>query len=73
MSGSFDSCIGLKKEEIIQKYIIKRKLQQQNADENPGVSAVVIEINDDTHLAKSIERVRYTVPDYDLQNEKDLE
>jgi metallophosphoesterase (TIGR00282 family) len=73
MSGSFDSCIGLKKEEIIQKYIIKRKLQQQNADENPGVSAVVIEINDDTNLAKSIERVRYTVPDFDLQNEKDLE
>ncbi len=60
LSGAFDSCIGMKSEEIIQRFICKRRVPYEVATENPGICAVVIKIQDDGR-ATSIERIRQTV------------
>ncbi len=72
MSGSFDSVIGLGKEEIVRRFITKRPLHYQSASENPGVSCVVIKI-DLNRRATSIERLRFSVPEAMLGSEKDIE
>ncbi len=61
MSGSFDSVIGLAKEEIVKKFMTKRPLHFQNAEDNPGVSCVVIRLGID-RKAQGIERLRFSVP-----------
>lgn len=60
MTGSFDSCIGMRKNEIITKFLTKRRTPFQIASENPGVCAVVIRLKPNG-LAESIERIRYSV------------
>ncbi len=60
LSGAFDSCIGMKSEEIIQRFICKRRVPYEVATENPGICAVVIRISDDGR-ATAIERIRQTV------------
>jgi 2',3'-cyclic-nucleotide 2'-phosphodiesterase len=60
LSGPFDSCIGMKSEEIIQRFMTKRRVPYEVATENPGVCAVVIKVSDDGR-AQSIERIRQTV------------
>lgn len=72
MSGSFDSVIGLKPEEVIRRFIIKRPVHTQAAKENPGVGCVIIHIGQD-NKATNIERLRFTVSSNELENEKDLE
>jgi metallophosphoesterase (TIGR00282 family) len=72
MSGSFDSVIGLGKEEIIKKFITKRATPYQSARENPGVSCVVIRIGPDRR-AETIERLRFSVTIDSLTHEKDME
>ncbi len=61
MTGAFDSCIGMKSEEIIQRFQSKRRVPYESATENPGICAVVIKLSDDGR-ATSIERIRQTVP-----------
>lgn len=60
MTGSFDSCIGMKSEQIIQRFQSKRRVPFESAEENPGICAVVIKLRDDGS-AISIERIRQTV------------
>lgn len=73
MSGSFDSVIGMKKEEVIRKYLIKRKVQTEAAKKNPGVSCVVIKTDVTSNEAVSIERLRFTTPEVDDDDDRDYE
>lgn len=61
MSGAFDSCIGMRYQEIVHKFRTKRRVPFEVATANPGIGAVVITVGDDGK-AESIERIRYTVP-----------
>ena len=72
MTGSFDSVIGLRKEEVVRKYLIKRKVQTEGAKANPGVGCVIIKTDID-HKALSIERLRFTVPEVDDEGDRDFE
>jgi metallophosphoesterase (TIGR00282 family) len=74
MSGAFDSVIGLKKEEIIRRFITKRPQHYQSAKENPGVGCVVIKVGTD-RKATSIERFRFSVDitGREYSDEKDME
>jgi len=62
MTGSFDSVIGLEREGILKRFRVKRHVTLKNAEENPGVSAVVITIGDN-NKAQSIKRIRYALGD----------
>ncbi len=65
MTGSFDSVIGLKPEEIIRRFMLKRPVPVQTATENLGVGCVIITVGDDKK-ATQIERLRFHVPSDDL-------
>jgi len=71
MTGAFGSVIGMKPEEVIRRFMTKRRVMVQQSTDNPGVSYVVITINDHCK-ATSIERFRYTVGNLDFQ-EGDLD
>ena len=71
MTGAFDSVIGMRPEEVIRRFMTKRRVMVQQSQEGPGVCFVVIELNHD-HKAKSIQRFRYRVTDLDF-SEGDLE
>lgn len=71
LSGSFDSIIGMAPNEILEKYVTKRKTQFKTASENPGICCVVITTGE-RRQAASIERIRMTVtlgPDGDRTND----
>lgn len=72
LTGSFDSVIGLRPEEIIKKFVSRRPFQYKPAKENPGVCCAVITTGPGKS-ATSIERVRFTVSETCLEGEKDLE
>ncbi|NBV51427.1 YmdB family metallophosphoesterase [bacterium] len=71
MTGAFASVIGMKPEEVVRRFMTKRRVMVQPARENPGVSYVIITINEKSR-ASQIQRFRYTVGDLDFQ-EGDLE
>ena len=58
MTGSYDSVIGVKKEIILERYIVKRGRRFEMAKENPWLCGLVVEIDDITGKARSIERIR---------------
>ncbi len=58
MCGCFDSVIGVKKENAIQKFLTKRPVRFEPAEGIGGYEAVVIEIDENTGKAKSILRLR---------------
>ncbi|MFM8270113.1 MAG: YmdB family metallophosphoesterase, partial [Pseudomonadota bacterium] len=72
MTGAFASVIGMKPEEVIRRFMTKRRVMVQQSKESPGVSFVVITI-DDQHKATQIERHRYVVSGLDVEEEGDLE
>ncbi len=74
MSGAFDSVIGLKKEDIIRRFMTKRPLHFQASRDNPGVGCVIIKIGPD-RKATSIERLRFSVEmgERAFSDEKDME
>jgi calcineurin-like phosphoesterase len=65
MTGAFGSVIGMKPEEVIRRFMTKRRIMVQQSKDNPGVSFVVITINDH-HKATKIERHRYAVTGLDV-------
>ena len=65
MTGAFGSVIGMKPEEVIRRFMTKRRVMVQQSKDNPGVSFVVITINDQ-HKATNIERHRYAVTGLDV-------
>jgi len=66
MSGAFHSVIGMKPQEVIRRFMTKRKVMPEPAKDAPGVSYVVISIDDEAR-AKKIERFRYLVGELDVQ------
>jgi len=61
MTGCFDSVIGVKKELSIQKFLTKRPLKYEPAEGPGGYGAVIIDIDEETGKAKSIQRFRETI------------
>ncbi|MBY0370819.1 YmdB family metallophosphoesterase [bacterium] len=72
MSGAFDSVIGMEPAPVIQRFRTKRPQGFHPALQNPGVGYVVVDI-DSNGKALSIERVRHTVADDLLADERDTE
>ncbi len=73
LSGSFDSVIGLKPKEVIQKFLTRRPHPTQMSKENPGIACVVVEISDTDRKATRIERLRYSINTVIEGNDKELE
>jgi calcineurin-like phosphoesterase len=61
MTGCFDSVIGVKKEISIQKFLTKRPLRYEPAEGPGGYGAVIIDIDESTGKATSIQRFREAV------------
>lgn len=57
MCGVFDSVIGMRKDLIIRKFRSKRPIKAEPAEGQGGYSAVLIDIDEATGLARSIERL----------------
>jgi 2',3'-cyclic-nucleotide 2'-phosphodiesterase len=57
MTGPFDSVIGVKKEEAIQKFITQRPAKFEIAKRDIRINAVVIEVDEKSGLATGIERI----------------
>jgi 2',3'-cyclic-nucleotide 2'-phosphodiesterase len=57
MTGSFDSVIGVKKEEAIQKFITQRPAKFEVAKKDIRINGVVIEVDEKTGLSLGIERI----------------
>ena len=57
MTGAFDSVIGVKKEEAIQKFITQRPAKFEIAKKDIRINGVVIEVDEKTGLALGIERI----------------
>lgn len=64
MSGCFDSVIGMKKEIVIKKFLSKMPVKFEPAEGPGGYGAVVVDIDDQTGLAKKIFRYREEVIQY---------
>ncbi len=60
MSGCYDSVIGVKKEISIQKFLTKRPARYEPAEGPGGYGCVLIDIDDSTGHARSIQRFRET-------------
>jgi len=58
MTGPHDSVIGIKKEIIIQKLATGMPVQHEISESGLQINAVVIQVNDDTGKAESIQRIR---------------
>ncbi len=61
MCGCFDSVIGVKKELSIQKFLTKRPIRYEPAEGPGGFGAVVVDIDGNTGLARSILRLREVI------------
>jgi 2',3'-cyclic-nucleotide 2'-phosphodiesterase len=57
MTGAFDSVIGVKKEEAIQKFITQRPAKFEISKKDTRINAVVIDIDENSGLALGIERI----------------
>ena len=57
MTGAFDSVIGVKKEEAIQKFITQRPAKFEIAKKDIRINGVVVEVDEKTGLALGIERI----------------
>jgi len=47
MTGSFDSVIGMKKEQSIERFLLQKKVRYEVSSGNPGVNGIIAEINCD--------------------------
>lgn len=61
MTGSFDSVIGVRKEDAIEKFVTQRPAKFEVAKKDIRVNGVVIEIDENTGLALKIERINTAV------------
>jgi len=66
MSGAFHSVIGMKPAEVIRRFMTKRKVMPQPAKDGPGVSFVIISV-DEQFKGSKIERFRFMVGELDVQ------
>jgi 2',3'-cyclic-nucleotide 2'-phosphodiesterase len=61
MTGAFDSVIGVRKEDAIEKFITQRPAKFEVAKKDIRINAVVIEVDEKSGLALSIERINQAV------------
>jgi metallophosphoesterase (TIGR00282 family) len=61
MTGCFDSVIGVKKEIAIQKFLTKRPIRYEPAEGPGGYGAVLIDVDERSGKARSIQRFREAV------------
>jgi len=61
MTGSFDSVIGVRKEDAIEKFITQRPAKFEVAKKDIRINGVVIEVDEKSGLALSIERINVAV------------
>jgi 2',3'-cyclic-nucleotide 2'-phosphodiesterase len=61
MTGSFDSVIGVRKEDAIEKFITQRPAKFEVAKKDIRINGVVIEVDEKSGLALSIERINQAV------------
>jgi 2',3'-cyclic-nucleotide 2'-phosphodiesterase len=61
MTGSFDSVIGVRKEDAIEKFITQRPAKFEVAKKDIRINGVVIEVDEISGLALSIERINIAV------------
>lgn len=57
MTGPYDSIIGVEKEQIIQKFIDQIPTRFEPAKENPILQSMLIEVDENTGLAQTIQRI----------------
>ncbi len=57
MTGPEDSAIGMKKKEVIQKFLLQTHVRFEPSAKAPMINAVVTEIDDESGRAVSIERI----------------
>jgi len=57
MTGSFDSVIGVRKEDAVQKFLTQRPSKFEVAKKDIRINGVVIEVDEKSGLALSIERI----------------
>jgi hypothetical protein len=65
MCGSFDSVIGIEKQSSLPRFLSAIPTKFEVAKANPWFSSVIIDIDESTGLARSIERLRLTQDDLD--------
>jgi len=61
MTGPFDSVIGVRKEDAIEKFITQRPSKFEVAKKDIRINGVVIEVDEKSGLAMSIERINIAV------------
>lgn len=57
MTGAFDSIIGVRKEQVLNRFLYALPVRFQVADESPCLQGVVVDIDEATGKAVSVERV----------------
>jgi len=57
MTGPEDSIIGMGKDNVIQKFVLQTHVRFEPSESSPMLNAVVIDINEQTGTAISIERI----------------
>ncbi len=60
MTGPFDSVIGRKKEQILERFVTQMPAKFIMADADVRVNGAVVKINENTGRAESIKRIQYT-------------
>ena len=63
MTGPDESIIGLKVEDVLQRFLMGRKVRQEPAKRWPVFRSVVMDVDEKTGLARSIERHDVRLPD----------
>jgi metallophosphoesterase (TIGR00282 family) len=63
MSGSFDSVIGIERQTSLPRFLSAIPTKFEVAKDNVWLSSVIIDVDESTGLARSIERVRLTQDD----------
>ena len=61
MTGAFDSVIGVRKEDAIEKFVTQRPAKFEVAKKDIRINGVVIEVDEKSGLATSIERINIAV------------
>jgi metallophosphoesterase (TIGR00282 family) len=58
MTGPFESIIGVKKEQVIDRFLYGRPFRFEVANESPCLEGLLVEIDEETGKAKQVTRVR---------------
>jgi calcineurin-like phosphoesterase len=61
MTGAHNSVIGIKKEIIIEKFKLCLPIKYESSDLGPQINAVYLELDDLTHKAQKILRIKRQV------------